>query len=364
MNTILLNPGPVTLSAHVRQALLGPDLCHREIEFATLQNTLRTHLLEVYRLPPSEWAAILLTGSGTAAVEAMLTSLVPLDGKVLVLENGVYGQRMSNIAARARIAHTRLETLWLEGLDAAKVEANLEADRAITHVAVVQHETTSGRLNDLAPIAALCRRYSAELLIDGVSSFGAEDIDFAQWPIAACAATANKCLHGVPGTSFVVGRRAALAAAGTPNRSVYFDLQSYLENQDRNGTPFTQSVQTFYALAAALEELQVAGGWQARRALYRERLAQVRTHLSALGIEPLLPDSAVSCVLHAFKLPPDLSYRALHDALKAQGFVIYAGQSTLANQIFRISMMGEIAAPDVQRLCQVLTASIRGAVKP
>jgi 2-aminoethylphosphonate-pyruvate transaminase len=361
MKTILLNPGPVTLSEFVRTALLGPDLCHREPEFAMLQAKIRRQLLNVYALDPGTWASILMTGSGTAAVEAMLTSLVPADGKLLVIENGVYGERMTSIARRHHLAHQRLEHPWLAPIDLARVRQALHAAAEFTHVAVVQHETTSGRLNELAALAALCAEYHVELLIDAVSSFGAEALDFAQWPIAAAAATANKCLHGVPGTCFVVAKRSALAGAGEVNRSVYLDLRAYLENQDRDGTPFTQSVQTFYALSAALDELEAEGGWEVRRATYRARLGAVRRQLAALSVRPLLEDAESSCVLNAFELPGNLDYPTLHDALKARGFIIYAGQSTLAQQIFRISTMGDITPEDLARLCSALREIIAPA---
>ena len=354
MRTILLNPGPVTLSAQVRTALLGPDLCHREPEFAVLQSKIRRQLLNVYALDPAQWASILLTGSGTAAVEAMLTSLVPANGTVLIIENGVYGERMSNIAHRHAIAHRRLEHTWLAPIDLARVEQALQAAPEITHVAVVHHETTSGRLNDLAPLAARCAEHGLELLIDAVSSFGAEALEFSHWPIAAVAATANKCLHGVPGTCFVVTRRESLDLAGAAARSVYLDLRAYLQHQDHHGTPFTQSVQTFYGLSAALDEFEAEGGWQARRATYRARLGAVRQQLSELAVRPLLEAAVSSCVLNAFELPAGLDYPTLHDALKARGFIIYAGQSTLAQQIFRISTMGDISPEDLERLCAAL----------
>ncbi|MBT8447798.1 MAG: aminotransferase class V-fold PLP-dependent enzyme, partial [Gammaproteobacteria bacterium] len=252
MKTILLNPGPVSLSDGVRDALSGPDICHREPEFGALQDELRTRLLEVYDLDPADWAAVLLTGSGTAAVEAMLATLAPDTGTLLSMENGVYGERMTAIAEAYGLPHQRLPQDWGAPVDTAALAAML-AGGDTSAAAVVHHETTTGRLNDLDAIAAHTRPAGAGLLLDAVSSFGAEDIRFDDWGVDAVAATANKCLHGVPGTSFVIARRAALARAAERNRarSVYLDLNRYFEAQERGGTPFTQSVQTFYALRAA-----------------------------------------------------------------------------------------------------------------
>lgn len=346
---VLLNPGPVTLSDNVRAALARTDLCHREPEFAELQARLRRQLLHVYELDPATWAAVLLTGSGTAAVEAMIVSCVPADGRLLVVENGVYGERVSAIATAAGIEHASVTVPWGESPDTDSIDRLLAA-QPFTHVAVVHHETTTGRLNNLEPLAESCRRHGAVMLLDGVSSFGAEDIAFDRWPLAACAATANKCLHGVPGTAFVIARRDTLERAPSPPRSVYLNLAAYLTAQDRDGTPFTQSVQTFYALDAALDEFFAAGGWRARRQLFRDRMATIRGHLLAHGIEAMLGADETSCVLHAFRLPAGLDYATLHDHLKARGFIIYAGQGQLATSAFRISAMGDITRNDIARL--------------
>jgi len=350
--TLLLNPGPVTLSARVREALLRPDLCHREIEFSSLQGAIRAALLKVYDLDATTWAAVLLTGSGTAAVEAMLTSTVPRSGRLLVVENGVYGERMSMMAERAGIATARCATSWESSLRLAAVEAQLDAFPDTTHVAVVHHETTTGRLNDLHALGALCAARGVDLLLDAVSSFGAENIDFHALPIAACAATANKCLHGVPGVSFVILNRQRFAGSGTPARSVYLDLGTYLTQQERGGTPFTQSVQGFYALHEALAEFAEAGGQAARQQLYRTRMTHARATLAGLGVEGILPEADCSCVLHAFRLPGGQGYEELHAGLKARGFVIYAGQGRLAADIFRISLMGDLTTEDLARLAQ------------
>ena len=338
--------------------MLREDLCHRESEFTELQSGIRQKLLAVYALDPENWTAALMTGSGTAAVEAMVTSLVPVDGKILIIENGVYGERMSRIANRYGIASSKVSNTWQAPIDYAAVATTLKSDQAITHVAVVHHETTTGRLNDLNPLADVCKQHDVKILLDAVSSFGAEAIEYNNWPLAGCAATANKCLHGVPGTCFVMADRGALQL-GSP-RNLYLDLSAYVDAQDNHGTPFTQSVQTFYALDEALDELADAGGVEARRDLYQERMQKIRNVLVNLGIVPLLKEHETSCVLHAYEIPESTSYVALHDRLKADGFVIYAGQGSYAESIFRISMMGEISESDVERLGRALTVALGG----
>lgn len=359
MPEILLNPGPVVLSERVRDAMLQPDLCHREKEFAELQNSIRHDLLNVYALPEDKWAAILMTGSGTAAMEAMMTSLVPDHGKVLIIENGVYGERLSKIAEIHQINHMSLHHEWGEAISLKLLEDELRYHDELSHVAVVHHETTTGRLNDLAGIAEVCARYNLPILLDGISSFGAEDIEFDDWNIAACAATANKCLHAVPGTSFVICNRDALnEMQATKPKTLYLDLSSYLKSQDANGTPFTQSIQTFYALSEALKELQDQGGQKERQKNYWNRLNIVREGLNKLGINALMQAEDCSCVLNAFHLPNGIDYEALHDELKNNGFVIYAGQGDLSKTLFRISCMGEISDHDMKRFVTAMESII------
>ncbi|MBU9631878.1 2-aminoethylphosphonate aminotransferase [Burkholderia multivorans] len=344
---LLLNPGPVTLTERVRRSLLQPDLCHRESEFFDLQDEARARLVAAYELDPAEWTAVLMTGSGTAAVESMIAALVPKDGKLLVIENGVYGERITQIATQYAIAHDVLKHEWMQAPDLAQIAARLDAG-GYSHVAVIHHETTTGRLNDLGAIADVCRARGVKLLVDGVSSFGAEAIDFAGGDIDAVAATANKCLHGVPGAAFVIVRRSALASAAS--RTYYLDLGRLAKLQDQRNTPFTPSVHAYYALVEALREFDEAGGWRARHARYKALADQAQAGLAARGMPLVLPEGASSVVLRAYRLPQGVTYETLHDGLKARGFVIYAGQGGLSKELFRISTMGAIEAADVERL--------------
>jgi 2-aminoethylphosphonate-pyruvate transaminase len=349
---LLLNPGPVTLTERVRRALLQPDLCHRESEFFALQDEIRTRLLAVYGLDPQVWTAVLLTGSGTAAVESMTAALVPANGRLLNLENGVYGDRIAQICSQYAISHERVIGSWMQPLDLNAIVARLDSaaqqGKPFTHVAVVHHETTTGRLNDLAPILELCRARGLRLLADAVSSFGAEDIDFANESLTAVAATANKCLHGVPGVAFVVTRRAALAEG--LSRTYYLDLGRMARLQEQRNVPFTPAVHACYALAEALREFADEGGRTARRDRYALLAEQVRVGLATLGIEAAVPPVQSSVVLRSYRLPAGMTYTRLHDALKAEGFVIYAGQGDLSKMLFRISTMGAVSSADMNRL--------------
>ncbi len=355
----LLNPGPVTLTERVRGALQRPDLCHREQEFAELQLDVRRRIEAIYD-GADGYVAVMLTGSGTAAVEAMVGSLVPKDGRPLVVANGVYGDRMAQMLAAQGKRCEVVASDWVKDVDLAAVEAKLAGDPSITHVLAVHHETTTGRLNNIDALGALCKRYDRPMLLDGVSSFGGEPIDFAGWHLDAVAATANKCLHGVPGVSFVMVKKSLFAARASGATSVYLDLWRHWKEQERGWSPFTQSVHVVYALQEALAELEAQGGWRARHAEYARRAGVVRSALAALGVGYFLDDGATasSSILTAFKVPAGKSYDRLHDDLKARGFVIYAGQGPYLGKMFRIAVMGDLGARDLEELVEGLKANL------
>ena len=356
----LLNPGPVTLTDEVREAQLGPDLCHRQPEFAELQGEIRQRLATVYADTADQYSAVLITGSGTAAVECMVDSLVPRSGRALVVANGVYGERIASILSIHEKPFDVVSSPWTDPIDVAAVERRLAAGREITHVISVHHETTTGRLNDIASLGQICRRHRVPLLLDAVSSFGGELLRFAEWNIQACAATANKCLHGVPGTAFVLVRRDALENQKNAATSLYLDLFRHWQSQQQGSTQFTPAVQSMYALRAALSELDAEGGWQMRHAHYSALSSRLRQQLLELGFSLLLEDeSAYSATLTSFDLPPGVSFDDLYSEMVEHGFVIYPGQKELQTRIFRIAVMGDLSSADIDEFAAGVASLIR-----
>lgn len=351
---ILMNPGPVTLSPRVREALLGEDVCHREVEFAELTLNVRQQLQTLYSAVG--YSAVLLTGSGSCAVEAMLATFASRSAPTLVVCNGVYGERMAQMLERQGKPVLTSKQPWGEPIDLVQVNELLALHPETACVAVIHHETTTGRLNALDDLAALCLDRKVGLLIDAVSSFGGEAIDFDAWQPQAVAATANKCLHGVPGVAMVLGRDELLAQRRGFSPALYLDLEQYVLPQKDGWSPFTQAVQGYMAVHAALAELHEQGGWHARRARYQALTDRIRDALAGLGISPLLAARESSSMLTAYHLPATLSYGALHDHLKADGFTIYAGQGALASTIFRIATMGDIGDQDIERFLASLGA--------
>lgn len=350
----LLNPGPVSMTERVRNALAGEDVCHREPEFKAVVERVRDKIAKVYDAPG--YFPVLIGGSGTAAVETML-SVVRHDDPSLVVANGVYGERMAKMLTAQGKPHEVVSASWTSGMDLDATEKALATGR-FKHVLAVHHETTTGRLNDVAALGALCKKYGVPMLLDAVSSFAGEEIRFAEWNLAALAATANKCVHGAPGVSFVLVRDEALRAASGAT-SVYLDLQQHAAAQAKGSTPFTLPTHVTFAFDVALDELAESGGWKARHALYTSRSKRVRSALEELGVSVLLDrEDVYGSTLTSFRLPEGKSYDALHAGLKKAGFVIYAGQGKFDGAIFRIAVMGELLDSDIERLVGALRAEL------
>ena len=348
---ILLNPGPVTLTERVRNALSRDDWCHREPEFAELTREINAELVRVYPDMEADYSAVMLTGSGTSAVEAMLASFAPDSGTTLVLSNGVYGERIAKILTAHRKPFIMSQVPWTEPVDIDAAVRILDEHPEITHVTTVHHETTTGRLNDLDAIGTLCKSRDLPLLLDGVNSFAAEAMEAEAWNLAAVAATATKCLHGSSGLSFVIARNALWSATPADSGGVYLDLYAYYNAQHGDGfSPFTQAVPAAFALREALDELREGGGWQERRRIYRQRADRIAAELTSLNISMLLNEKDYSCVLRSYLLPEGCNYRQAHDAFKRAGFVIYAGQGQFAEGVFRLANMGAIEADDLDAL--------------
>jgi 2-aminoethylphosphonate-pyruvate transaminase len=349
----LLNPGPVTLSHSVREALMREDLCHRDPDFTALQTDVRSRLASVYESARNDYSPVLLTGSGTAAVEAMVGSFVPRQGKALVVVNGIYGERMVTMLQIHQKEFEVVSSDLTQPMDLAEVDLRLSNDSSFTHVLAVHHETTTGRLNDIAGLGAICLKRKVALLLDAVSSFGGEEIKFEEWNLQACAATANKCLHGVPGVAFVLARRDVLEAPTSDAPCLYLDLFRNFKEQEAGYPMFTPAVQATFALQAALVELEEQGGWRRRNEHYQSQSKIVRDGLRAQFHQLLLENEQdYSSILTSFILPSDISFESLFRDLKERGYVIYSGQRSLNGKIFRIAVMGDLKSDDMYRLIQ------------
>jgi 2-aminoethylphosphonate-pyruvate transaminase len=354
---ILLNPGPANTSARVRQALVTPDLCHREPEFLEVMRECRTRLTRAAGAGPA-FDVVLFTGSGTAAVEAALASAIPEGRVLLIVDNGVYGDRMRRIARAHRIPAEVLTCDVTTPVAPSDVAARLRAHPEVSHVALVHHETTTGLLNPVEAVADVAAAAGRRVIVDATSSLFGEPLDVTREGLDFVTASANKCLQAMPGVSFVVARRAALEALrGRPPRSVYLDLFEHWAAQEQDNTPFTPAVQVLHAMREALVELEEEGV-AARLARYGENCRVLRRGMAALGFEILVPEGSRSRILTTFRLPPGLAYDALHDAMKRRGYVIYAGQGAIRAFAFRVANMGTLTPGDMQAVVAAFAACL------
>ena len=219
---ILLTPGPLTTSARTRQAMMV-DWGSWDDRFNQLTASLCVQLLAILNGAATHHC-VPLQGSGTFAVEAAIGTLVPRDGKILVLINGAYGKRLAKICEVLGRSFSTFETAEDEPTTAADVDRLLRADSTITHVALIHCETSTGILNPLAEIAHVVEQHGKRLIIDAMSSFGALPVDAQQVPFDALIAASGKCLEGVPGMGFVFARKESLAAAAGNSHSLAMDL--------------------------------------------------------------------------------------------------------------------------------------------
>jgi 2-aminoethylphosphonate-pyruvate transaminase len=341
---LLLTPGPLTTSKSVKEVMVH-DWGSRDAAFLAIN---RAVLDEILAMAGGEGSHVTvpIQGSGTFAVEAMITSFVPKDGKVLLLVNGAYGHRAAKICAIAGRAHQILETPEDTPPDLALLDATLAADPSITHVFAVHCETTSGILNPIGDIARAVATWNRRLLIDSMSAFGALDIDARRVTYDALAASSNKCLEGIPGLGFVVCRIDALAVAKGNATTLVLDLHDQWQGFEKTGQwRFTPPIHVIVSLHQAIVEHKAEGGVAGRGARYAGNCRILIEGMRGLGFEPLLPQGLQAPIIVTFRMPTHSAFhfQTFYDGLKARGYVIYPGKLTVADS-FRIGCIGRLNA--------------------
>ena len=345
---LLLTPGPLTTSVAVKQAMVH-DWGSRDQGFIAINKMVLEKIVELAGGEGTH-VTVPMQGSGTFAVEAMITSFVPRTGKLLVLINGAYGHRAKKIAEIAGRAAVSYETPEDTPPDLEKLDELLAGDKAITHVFAVHCETTSGVLNPIAETAALVARHGRRLLVDSMSAFGALELDARTVSYDAMASSSNKCLEGVPGLGFVVCRKAALAECKGNATTLVLDLFEQAEGFARTGQyRFTPPIHVIVALGKAIEEHAAEGGVAGRGRRYAENAKVLIDGMRAMGFRTLLPDALQAPIIVTFHMPtdPKFVFQRFYDGLKDRGYVIYPGKLTVADS-FRIGCIGRLYPKDMR----------------
>lgn len=355
---MLLNPGPVNTTATVKSALVHHDVCHRDAIFSELMVSLTSKLRRIYRGTPQH-TVVAITGSGTAAMESALVSTVPPDKKILIVDNGAFGARLVEVATVHEMDIVHLRYGWGEQVVVADVEAALVQYPQIAVVAMIHHETSVGLLNPVGEIGALCKAHDTLLIVDAVSSLGAEDIDVVRDNIDICYGSANKCLHAVSGAAFMcVAPRVWDRIAGLKPRSYYLDLRRYRRYMDELAqTPFTPAVSVYFALDAACSEF-LADGHAARFAMYKHRNDELREGLAALGMPSFTQLGIESHSIVTCKLPDGIAFEQLYDAVKARGIIVYGCKGILTDRFMQIANMGHLGDDSIDQFLTVLSQEI------
>jgi 2-aminoethylphosphonate-pyruvate transaminase len=350
---ILLTPGPVTTSPRVRRALASAAYSHREPAFAQLFSRVGAALVRI--AGASQHDPLLIAGSGTAATEAAFTSLLSTRRTLLVASNGAFGDRLAEIARTVGVPVRTHACAWGEPMRPAEIARIAAEDSGIEAVAVVQHETSVGCLNPVQAIGDALRPTGVKFFVDVVSSLGAEAFEADSANAAVVIGTANKCLHGVPGVSFVLVRDDMWSDAIAP-RSLYFDLRRYRSPAlGEVRIPFTPAVHALAALDAALQELEDGGGVPARMRHYQTLNARIRVGLAACGLGTRFDALARSCSLTVADAPPGQTPDEVYDALLRRGFVIYHAKGDLRDRCFLVANMGDLTLDTIDRFLSAIT---------
>ena len=353
----LLTPGPLTTAYDVKAAMLR-DHGSWDADFRAMTAAIRAQLVAMLGDPGFD--CVLMQGSGSFAVEAMLGTFVTRDGRTLVLANGAYGQRAAQalrVMARDCVLLDKGDFAPPRGAEVAQI---LAGDPAITHVVAIHCETSSGILNPLEEIAQSVADAGRRLLVDAMSSFGGVPIDTARVPCDALVSSANKCIEGVPGFGFILARRDMLEQARGNAHSLALDAHAQWAEMERSGqwryTPPTHAVAAF---AEALRLHAAEGGVPARHARYSANRDALVSGMRAIGFTTLLADEWLSPIITTFHAPADpaFAFARFYDAMKARGFIIYPGKLTQVDS-FRLGHIGQMDADVMARVVNAVAASM------
>jgi len=348
---LLFTPGPLTTSSTVKQAMLR-DFGSRDEAFIRVVKEIRDELVAIGGVSTEKFTAVLMQGSGTFSLEAVLASTIPPNGKVLVAINGAYGRRLVQLADTLGIETTELVFPENVPVDPDAVATALAEDPSITHVSICHCETTSGIINPVEAVGAVVQAAGRRYYVDAMSSFGAIPINLEEAGVDYLVSSSNKCIEGVPGFAFVLARIDALEETAGWARSVSLDLLSQVRGLDKNGQfRFTPPTHTILSFRQALQELQDEGGVEGRGKRYAENHRQLMQGMTELGFRPYVQPELQGYIITSFYYPDDsnFDFNAFYQQLSDRGFLIYPGKVGDAD-CFRMGSIGRLYPQDIQNL--------------
>ncbi len=354
---ILFTPGPLTTSRTVKQAMLR-DLGSRDHEFIGIVRDVRRRLVELGK-GDDRYTAILMQGSGTFGLEAVVSSAIPQDGELMVVINGAYGRRIARMAAMLRIPVHAVECPENEKPDPERIRAELKAHPGVAMLAMVHCETTTGIVNPVEEVGAVAQAAGVKYFVDAMSSFGAIPLSLPACRIDYLVSSANKCIEGVPGFSFVLARLDSLAKTNGYARSMSLDLYSQWVGLESDGQfRFTPPTHAILAFHQALLEIEAEGGVEGRAARYRANYDTLVHGMRQMGFQEYLAPADQGYIITSFRYPQGgFDFNEFYDRLNTRGYVIYPGKVSDAD-CFRIGNIGRIFASDVTDLLAAIAAVV------
>ena len=342
-NQYLFCPGPVNVSEYVRKAVLHPDMCHRVPAFEKVIQNLQKNLLKIYRAN-EEYAILLITGSGSAANETVISSCFTPEDEVLLVNNGEFACRLEELLLIHDVKNTVLNYEWGEKLLVSDIEEQLKTKPGITTILMVHHETSTSVINPVTGVGELAHRYGKTYIVDGVSAVGGEDLDMVRDHIDICTCSSNKCLASFPGVGIICAKKSKLEETKNNKiRVVYLNLHRLYEvSRTIHQTPNTPSVTMFIALNAAVERI-LDEGIEAQINRYKRCTAIIRDGVRKMGLKMLVDEKIASNTISSVFLPQGINLNAFIGKLEEKGFTVYPGKRHLKQQnMFQIANMGDI----------------------
>lgn len=341
-----MTPGPTPVPPEIRQAMACPIPHHRTPEFQAILKEAAAGLKAVFR---TSQEVLILTSSGTGAMEAAVVNLLSPGDTALVIQGGKFGERWAELCRAYRISVVEFNSPWGKPLDLNQVKREVAGNPSIRAVFSTLCETSTGVVYD---IKALRQAIGLEalLVVDAISGLCADSFEMDGWGVDAAVAGSQKGLMLPPGLAFIaLSPRAWEAVERSASPRYYLDLRLAREAWSQTDTPFTPAISLIIGLAEALKAIQKQGLDQVL-AKNRELASEVRRTVKGLGLELYTDPSCASNGVTSVKVPAGMDGKELLNRLrKEEGIVMAGGQGKeLAGKIFRIATMGAIGSQEIR----------------
>lgn len=355
---MLMIPGPTPVPEQVLLAMAKAPIGHRSGDFSKIIAEITENLKWLHQ---TQNDVLMLTASGTGAMEAGMVNFLSAGDRVLVGNNGKFGERWGKVGRAYGLNVEEITAEWGKALDPEVFREKLEADteKNIKAVVITHSETSTGVLNDLETINCHVKAHGECLIIvDAVTSLGAVNVPIDDWGLDVVGSGSEKGYMIPPGLGFVaVSAKAWKAYQSATLPRFYLDLKAYKKATDQNSSPFTPPINLMYGLQAALQ-LMKAEGLPSIFARHQRLTQATRAAVKALGLPLYAPDEAAALAITAV-MPSGVDAEAIRSTMKKRFDIALAGgQDHLKGKIFRIGHLGFVCDRDILTAIGALEATL------